>query len=167
MAPTTPIGSRTISELPIVCSQVKSAATWAMEAKVAIGRPTWTSWDRTSGIPTSWVMRSARDSIRAARPSLTAVRSAVRSSTGVADHAGKAAAAAVTARSMSSTVPSGTVPMTSSVVESMTSMVSDPDEGTQPLRCRACRGPQSVMDDMALPPLRGSTGPTSHSTAGP
>ena len=82
------------------------------------------------GIPTSWVMRSARDSILAPRASLTAVSRSVRSFTGVADQAGKALAAAATARSMSSTVPSGTEPMTSSVVESMTSMDPVPDEGT-------------------------------------
>ena len=121
------MGSRTTSELPMVCSQVKSAATWAMAPKLAMGRPTCTSWDRTRGIPTSWVMRSASSSIRAPRVSLTWVRRAVRSPTGVADQAGKASRAAATARSMSSIVPSGTVPMTSSLVESMTSI--DPGAG--------------------------------------
>ncbi len=130
MAPTTPIGSRTITEFPTDFSQSKSVATCAMEAKDAIGSPTCTNWERTSGIPTSWVMRSARDSVRSPSKALTLVKSAVRSSTGVADQDGKAAAAALTARSMSSVVPSGTVPITSSVVESMTSRVPDPLEDT-------------------------------------
>ena len=55
----------------------------------------------------------------------------MRSSSGVADQAGKAALAAATARSTSSVVPSGTVPMTSSVVESMTSIDPEPVDGTQ------------------------------------
>ncbi len=55
----------------------------------------------------------------------------MRSSTGRADHAGKAALAAATARSTSSVVPSGTVPMTSSVVESITSIEPEPVDGTQ------------------------------------
>ena len=55
----------------------------------------------------------------------------MRSATGMADQAGKAALAAATARSTSSVVPSGTVPMTSSVVESITSMVPEPVDGTQ------------------------------------
>ncbi len=103
----------------------------AMEPNDAIGSPTWTSWDRTWGMPTSWVMRSARLSMRAPRASLTLVMRAVRSSIGVADQAGKAALAAATAASMSSAVPSGTVPITASVVESITSMVPVPWEATQ------------------------------------
>jgi hypothetical protein len=57
MAPTTPIGSRTTIELPMVCSQVKSAATWAIEPKDAMGSPTCTSWESIRGMPTSWVIR--------------------------------------------------------------------------------------------------------------
>ena len=69
--------------------------------------------------------------MRAARAPATAVRSPVRSASGRDDHSGKAARAAATARSTSSTVPSGTVPMTSSVVESITSMEPEPVDGTQ------------------------------------
>ncbi len=130
IAPTTPIGSRTTTELPTCCSQVKSAATWAIEPKDATGSPTCTNWDRVSGIPTSWAIRSATASIRSPRTVLTLVSRSVRSVTGVADQDGKAAAAAATARSMSSVVPSGTVPMTSSVAESITSRVPEPVEGT-------------------------------------
>ncbi len=131
MAPTTPTGSRTTRELPTSCSQVKSAAMGPIEPNVAMGSPTWTSWDSTWGIPTSWVIRSARLSMRAPRASLTLVMRAVRSSTGVADQAGKAARAAATAASMSAAVPSGTVPITASVVESITSMVDRPNGSTQ------------------------------------
>ncbi len=132
MAPTTPIGSRTTTELPSGCSQVKSAATWAIEPNDATGSPTCTSWDKVSGIPTSWAIRSAIDSIRSPSTVLTLVSRSVRSATGVADQDGNAAAAASTARSMSSVVPSGTVPMTSSVAESITSRVPEPVEGTHP-----------------------------------
>ena len=131
MQPTTPMGSRTISELPTVCSHVKSAATWAAAVNELSGSPTWTSWDSTRGMPTSWVMRSARSSIRAPRASATLVKSAVRSSSGRVDHAGKAALAAATARSTSSVVPSGMVPMTSSLVESITSIDPEPVDGAQ------------------------------------
>ena len=131
MAPTTPTGSRTTRELPTVCSQVKSFATCSIEPNVIIGRPTCTSCESTRGMPTSWVIRSASSSMRAPRPSWTLVSSAVRSSTGVAAQAGKAARAAATARSTSSAVPSGMVPITASVVESTTSRVPVPDEATQ------------------------------------
>ena len=130
MQPTTPIGSRTTSELPTVCSQVKSPATWAAVRNEFSGRPTWTSWENSRGMPTSWVMRSASASVRSASASPTAVSSAVLSATGVADHDGKAARAAATARSTSAIDPSGTVPMTCSVVESMTAMVPDTEDGT-------------------------------------
>jgi delta 1-pyrroline-5-carboxylate dehydrogenase len=53
-----------------------------------------------------------------------------RSSADVAAHAGKAALAAATALSTSSAVPSGIFPITSSVVELMTSMDLVPVEGT-------------------------------------
>ena len=53
-----------------------------------------------------------------------------RSSCGVAAHAGNAALAAATALSTSSAVPSGMVPMTSSVDELMTSRVPAPVDGT-------------------------------------
>ena len=95
-----------------------------------MGSPIWTSWDSTRGIPTSWAIRLATSSIRAVNSRLTRVRSSVRSFTGVAAHPGNAARAAATARSTSSGDPSGTVPMTSSVVESITSRVPVPADGT-------------------------------------
>ena len=58
------------------------------------------------------------------------VRYLPRSSTEVCDHAGNAALAAATALSTSSAVPSGIVPITSSVVELMTSIVPVPVDGT-------------------------------------
>ncbi len=151
IAPTTPIGSRTTSELPTFCSQVNWDVTSAIEPNAAMGSPTWTSWERTSGMPTSWVIRSARDSIWAPSASLTLVRMAVRSATGVADQAGKAAAAAATARSMSSRVPSGTDPMTSSVVESITSIDPDPEDGTQAPPMYNLSRTIAVMVGMVLP----------------
>ena len=65
------MGSRTMSELPTVCSQVKSEATWAAVANELRGRPTWTICDRISGIPTSWVIRSASASMWAPSASAT------------------------------------------------------------------------------------------------
>src|ERR1035437_5453302 len=118
MAPTTPIGSRTIRELATVSPPAKSAATRALGATLV------------NGMPTSWVMRWARSSIRVANACETWVNSSVRFSTGVADQAGNAARAAATARSTSLVDPSGMDPITSSVVESMTSMVPFPVEGT-------------------------------------
>jgi hypothetical protein len=53
-----------------------------------------------------------------------------RSSGAVADHAGKAARAAATARSTSAATPSGIRPTTSSVAAPYTSMVPVPPEGT-------------------------------------
>ncbi len=96
-----------------------------------MGNPTWTNWERMRGIPTSWVIRSARDSLRASSAWPTLVNRAVRSATGTALHPGKARRAAATARSMSAAVPSGTVPATSSVVGSTTSMVEDPEGSDQ------------------------------------
>ena len=86
--------------------------------------------DSVKGMPTSWAMRVAISSVRADRPSWIRARILPRSSADVADQAGKAAAAAFTALSTSSGVPSGMLPMTSSVVELMTSSVPLPVEGT-------------------------------------
>ena len=44
-----------------------------------MGSPTWTSWESTWGMPTSWVMRSASSPCGPPSASLTLVMSAVRS----------------------------------------------------------------------------------------
>src|SRR5688572_12067141 len=77
-------------------------------------------------------MRVAISSWRADRPSMRRCRYLTRSSAGVSNaHESKAARAALTARSASSALPSGTVPTTSSVVELRTSMVPVPAGVTQ------------------------------------
>ena len=73
-----------------------------------------------SGIPISPVMTVAIFSALAFNPSAMRCRQAARSSGGVCDQTGNAALAALTARSTSSLVPRGTLPMTSSVVALMT-----------------------------------------------
>ena len=69
----------------------------------------------------------------------------------MADQPGKASRAAATARSMSSTVPSGTVPMTSSVVESITSIDPEPVEGTHRPPMKSESRTSVFMVGMALP----------------
>ena len=86
--------------------------------------------DSVIGMPTSWLITCAISSVRAARASPIRVSSLARSSLEVAAQPGKAAAAASTALSTSSGVPSGMVAKTSSVAESMTSSVPVPVEGT-------------------------------------
>ena len=82
-------------------------------------------------MPTSCEMMAAISSVRAASASPMRISALARSSREVAAQAGKAAAAAWTALSTSSAVPSGMVAMTSSVVESMTSRTPVPVEATQ------------------------------------
>jgi len=150
MAPTTPTGSRTTSELPISSSQGKASAAWAASAKAPAGSPTCTPPDRVMGMPTSCEMMVAISSVRAARASPMRMRALALSSREVVDQAGKAAAAASTAALTSSTVPSGMVAMTSSVVESMTSRVPVPVEGTQrPLMYSLSR--TSMLPSLAVP----------------
>ena len=103
----------------------------AASAKAPAGRPTWTEPDSVIGMPTSCEMTCAISSVRAASASPIRVSSLARSSREVAAQPGKAAAAASTALSTSSGVPSGMVAKTSSVAESMTSSVPLPVEGTQ------------------------------------
>ena len=103
-------------------------------------------------MPTSWVMRSARLSIRAPRASLTLVKRAVRSATGVADHAGNAARAACTAASISSAVPSGTLPITASVVESITSSDPWPCGSTQAPPMYSLSLMSACIGSMFIPP---------------
>ena len=66
--------------------------------------PTWIAAESGFGIPTSWVMTSAISSRRASSSSATRRRSLPRSGAGCSDHAGNAAFAAATARSMSAGV---------------------------------------------------------------
>jgi len=73
-------------------------------------------------MPLTRLINSASCSPRASSPSARARIAAVRSATGVRDHAGNAARAAATARSTSAPPPRGTRPMTSSVRLSITSM---------------------------------------------
>jgi hypothetical protein len=122
MAATTPAGCRMSSELPIRVSIGKSAAMSAMERNTSTDRPTCTRREAAIGVPTSRLIISASCSPRASRPSATARSAAARSGTGVRDHAGNAAWAAATARSTSGAAPRGTLPMTSSVRLSTTSM---------------------------------------------
>src|SRR6266581_7294738 len=130
MQPTTPMGSWTTTELPICSSNGNSPTIWANEPMTIVGRPAWIIIDRLSGMPTSAVTTLAMSPMRALSPSCNRWRYLARSSTGVADHARKAALAAATALSTSAAVPSGTVPMTSSVDAPMTSMAPFPVDGT-------------------------------------
>ena len=102
----------------------------AVLLKVIRGRPAWTMRLRFFGMPTSWDTTVAISSMRACRPSVMRLRYLARSSTEVCDHGPNAALAALTAASTSSGVPSGMRPITSSVVELMTSMVPVPVDGT-------------------------------------
>ena len=131
MAPTTPTGSRTTSELPISSSHSNVSAALAASANAPAGRPTWIDPDSVIGMPTSCEITWAISSVRAARASPTRVSSLARSSRDVAAQPGNAAAAASTALSTSSGVPSGMVAKTSSVAESITSRTPVPVEGTQ------------------------------------
>ena len=95
-----------------------------MDENVPIGSPAWIIIDKLSGIPTSWATSSAMSAMRAASASPIRVAYLALSLAETCDHSAKAALAAWTAASTSSADPSGTVPMTSSVVESITSIVS-------------------------------------------
>ena len=131
MAPTTPTGSRTMRELPTSSSKGNSVASWAAAAKLITGNPTWMRFDSVKGMPTSWEISVAISSVRAVSASCTRARILARSSLDVDDHSAKASAAHRTARSTSSGVPSGIVPMTSSVAELTTSITPVPVEDTQ------------------------------------
>ena len=93
--------------------------------------PTWIAAESGFGIPTSCVMISAISSRRASSASATRCSNLPRSGAGCSDHAGNAALAAATARSMSAGSPAGMVAKTSSVVESITSRVPVPAGATQ------------------------------------
>ena len=130
IAPTTPTGSRTTSELPISSSHGTWATTWGIELNVIVGRPAWIIRDRPIGIPSSAATVAAISSARAASPSPIAASSSTRSPTGVCDQPSNASRAAPTARSTSSAVPWGMRPITSSVLALTTSSVSEPDGAT-------------------------------------
>ena len=67
IAPTTPIGSRTISELPTSSVQAKSSARPAMDSTTAAGNATWAVRDIPIGEPISAVIAWAISSVRAAQ----------------------------------------------------------------------------------------------------
>jgi len=132
MHPTTPIGSRTTSELPTTSSNGNASAIAAACEKLLIGRPTCTICDSHLTMPVSLEMAVAISSMRAPSASPMRVMYLARSSTGVVDHVSNASLAARTAASTSAAVPEGMLAITSSVTESMTSIVSLLLEATQP-----------------------------------
>ena len=89
MQPTTPTGSRTISELALVSSNGYVSASDAAWLKLFIGRPTWISCDSHFAMPVSFEIAVASSSMRAPSASPIRVRYLARSSTGVDDHAGE------------------------------------------------------------------------------
>ena len=122
--------------------------------------PTWMAADWPFGMPTSCVITSAISSRRASSSSATRRSSLPRSGAGSSDHAGNAAFAAATARSMSSGTPAGIVANTSSVVESITSSVSVPAGATHEpsmykrvyscMTSEAKRHPRRVPGELAI-----------------
>ena len=96
-----------------------------------IGRPACTIWLSHFGMPASRVTIVAISSMRPMRPSAMRLQYLARSSLEVAAQPSNAARAALAAASTSAAVPAGIVPMTSPLVESKTSMVSLPADGTQ------------------------------------
>ncbi len=132
IAPTTPTGSRTISELPTSSSQAISSTSSACDEKVTDGSPAWIMRESVIGMPSSLAIRArASSSPRSASFAPIAALLAARARTARSrDQSSKAARAARTARSASSAVPSGTRPITSSVVGLITSIVPSPAGST-------------------------------------
>ena len=124
MQPTTPIGSRTTSEVPTVSEYSNDSATAAACLKELIGSPTWTSWLSILVMPVSLEITVAISSMRPASASPIRLMYFARSSRGRPDHDSKAAHAARVASATSAAVPAGMVAMTCSVTESKTEMVS-------------------------------------------
>jgi hypothetical protein len=127
MQPTTPIGSRSTSELPISSLNENSPSIRsATPLATAIGNEAWTLSENEIGDPISAVIVAAISSRRA--PSSAEIRrmTATRSSTDVCDHETNALFAARTAASTSAAVPAGTAAITVSVAGLTTSMVSPP-----------------------------------------
>ena len=99
--------------------------------KLLIGRPTWTICDSHLAMPVSLEIVVASSSMRAPRASPMRDRYLARSSTGVADHESNAALAAGDGAVDVGGGAGGIVAITSSVTESMTSMVSVESDGVQ------------------------------------
>jgi hypothetical protein len=131
MQPTTPTGSRTIRLLPTVVSYSKFSAIWAAMLNEFTGRPACTSVLSHLGMPASRVTSVPISSVRAPSPSAMRVQNLARSSGVVAAHEANAARAAVAAASTSAALPAGMLPITDPSVESNTSMVPWPCDGTQ------------------------------------
>jgi hypothetical protein len=112
IAPTTPIGSCTTSELPISAVQSKSLARSAMEVATATGKSTCAVLDSPIGAPISAVIAAARSARRAARPAPIRRTISARSSGEVSDQVRNAARATPTARFTSAAVPAGITPAT-------------------------------------------------------
>ena len=127
MAPTTPIGSFTVSVPPTVASISISGASVTLSPKTTAANPVCSIGAIMDGVPTSPTTDRANSSLRAMIPSAIRPRAPRRSSRGVADQPANAARAAATARSTSATPPAGTRPMTSSVEALTTSMLSSLD----------------------------------------
>ena len=131
IAPTTPTGSWTTSELPIVSSVTGWAARSAYPRRTVRGRPAWTAFATLSGVPSSSPTVRAISPARPASASCSLPSTAPRSAIGVSAQPGNAARAAATARSTSSAVPAGTWPMISSVAGFSTGIVSSDDDAVQ------------------------------------
>lgn len=155
MAPTTPTGSRTTSELPTRASNGNAPSSLAKLPQLKTGLPTWIARASLIGMPTSPAISWASASLRAFRPSAIFWMISARLGAGVAAQPSNAARAAATAASASAALPSGMVPITASVVEWITSMVPLPCGATHwPLMnsvSRCCIGAR-----LALVDLRGS-----------
>ena len=98
--------------------------------KELMGRPAWMIWLSHLGMPASRLTTVAISSMRAPRPSAMRVQNLARSSGDLAAQSGNAALAALAALSRSSAVPLGMVASTDPSVESKTSIVSVPVDGT-------------------------------------
>src|SRR3954453_3365129 len=130
MQPTTPTGSFTTRLLPTVDSYSNDSASAPAVLNELIGSPAWTIWLSHFGMPASRVTIVAISSMRAVRPSPMRVQNLPPSSGDVCDQESNAARAALAALSTSSAVPSGIVPITEPSVESNTSIVPLPFDGT-------------------------------------
>jgi hypothetical protein len=144
MHPTTPTGSRTISELPTSRpSKSKVRASSAKCAKLNVGRPTCTTFAHASGMPMSLDSSAASSSVFATIASWVLCSRSARSAGGVCDQVANAVRAAATALSTSAAVPSATSAMTCSVAGLTTAMRPDP-LGRDPLAVDEDRG--AVLD---------------------
>ena len=94
MAPTTPSGSRTISELPTFSSQATFSSCSGIEPKSMVGRPACTIFDSASGMPSSVAISAASSSPRSASLAAMPAQVSERASIGVCDQTSNAARAA-------------------------------------------------------------------------